>query len=257
MKNQFSTTTDFLKTSSNAVYLYKGLWKEHTVALLQSPRDNDKTDLISEIIEDLTSSHQVLYVNTENRADSFINRFHDNPNLMIYTPFYYDPDDPDDYADLVFSGLEEAIAATDMRTFIIDSITRIAAKSFGRNASPAFIMKRLTALQSRHNLTILVVAHSSTKSTDRALKNLADFEVPVPEENASAHELTEQTANTISPEPPHPSDKTARPVKNDRVEEEPQPAEPKEIPLDERPMLYDMFHHDSPFWHKPDRFGIY
>ena len=108
MKNQFSTTTDFLKTSSNAVYLYKGLWKEHTVALLQSPRDNDKTDLISEIIEDLTSSHQVLYVNTENRADSFINRFHDNPNLMIYTPFYYDPDDPNDYADLVFSGLNHS-----------------------------------------------------------------------------------------------------------------------------------------------------
>lgn len=159
---------------------------EHTVALLRSPLDDDKNPLITEIIGAVAKGdRQVLYVNTEHRAETFIERFSDNENLMIFNPSYDDPDDPRDYADLVFAGLEEAISEMGIRTFIIDSVSRIAALSFGRNASPAYIMKRLVALQARHNLSLLVIAHTSTKSTDRVLTTLSDVEIPGPESSTN------------------------------------------------------------------------
>ncbi len=178
MKNLFSTSADFFKKVSETVCLFDGIWKEHTIALLLSPRENDKSSLIADIIDEATADcRQLLYVNTEHRADSLIERCSGNENLLFFTPAYDDPDAPEDYADLVFAGIERAVAETPIRTFIIDSVTRIAAMSFGKNASPAYIMKRLASLQARHNLSLLIIAHSSTKSADRALKNLSDCEV--------------------------------------------------------------------------------
>ncbi|MDE6369729.1 MAG: hypothetical protein K2K94_10890, partial [Muribaculaceae bacterium] len=56
-------------------------------------------------------------------------------------------------------------------------VTRIAALSFGRNASVAYVMKRLVALQVRCKLSLLVISHDTTKTTDRALLNLSDTEI--------------------------------------------------------------------------------
>lgn len=81
------------------------------------------------------------------------------------------------YADLVISGIEEAVATTSVRTFVIDSVTRIAALSFGRNASASYVMKRLMALQVRCGLSLLVISHDSTKAADRALVGFADSEI--------------------------------------------------------------------------------
>lgn len=178
MKNQFSTTANFFKKVSESVFLFKKQWKENTVALFRSPRENDKTPFITEVIDSVAvNDRKVLYVNTEHRAETFAERFVDNENLFVFTPAYESPDDPRDYADLVISGIEEAVAETDIRTFIIDSVTRIAALSFGRNASAAYVMKRLASLQARYGISLLVIAHTSTKSTDRALTTLADTDL--------------------------------------------------------------------------------
>ena len=250
MKKLFVTAADFFKKVSDAVYLFKGLWKEHTVALLNSPLDSDKTELIAEIIDGVTTSRQVLYVNTEHRADALARRFAENRRLMILTPAYDDPDAPQDYADLVLSALEAAIAETDIRTFIVDSVTRIAALSFGRNSSPAYIMKRLAALQSRHNLSLLVIAHTSTKSSDRALKVLSDCEIPLPQpESADTPQITE----TISPvkDTENSSPQTCAPTPKTTPKKDPKPSEGTS---NHRPVIHEMFHRDSKFWDAPDPF---
>ena len=123
--------------------------------------------------------HNVLYISTEptfgkNRASS--------ENLFIFTPQFESIDDKRDYADLVFEAIEHAIRTTSIRTFVIDSITRIAALSFGRNASAAYVMKRLVALQVKCRLSMLVLADDTTKSSTRALVSLASAEItPDPE----------------------------------------------------------------------------
>ncbi|MDE5567904.1 MAG: AAA family ATPase [Muribaculaceae bacterium] len=186
MKNRFTKAFDFFKKLSETTCLYNELWKEHTIALLKSPRETDKTPLISDIIESITNNNRgLIYVNTEHRADSFVGRFASNEDLMIFTPEFESPDSTDDYADIVIKGIEDAVIETGIQIFIIDSVTRIAAMSFGKNSSPAYIMKRLAVLQSRYNLSFLVIAHTSTKSVDRALKTLSDCEIPMSEENNS------------------------------------------------------------------------
>lgn len=200
MENQFSNPANFFKKLSETVYLFKKIWKENSIALLNAPQDDDKTEQIIEIIDHVAvDGRKVVYVNTEHRADDFIERFVDNENLVIFTPAYDSDEEQPDYAELVFSGIEKAVTEYGVRTFIIDSISRIAAKSFGKNASPAFIMKRLAALQDRYHLSLLVIAHSSTKSVDRAIKILSDSIIPV----AKDDQVVESNEKSRAPQTDH------------------------------------------------------
>lgn len=267
MKNQFRSTANFFKKVSETVFLFKDLWKQHTIALLQSPLDSDKTPLITEILESVAvDDRRVVYVDTDNRAETFIKKFIDNTNLIIFTPSYDQPDAPQDYADLVFEGIEEAVAETDIRTFVIDSISRIAARSFGKNSSPSYIMKRLVDLQARHNLSLLVIAHSATKSSDRALKLLSDCQIAMSEEKPVEvqPQETAPTDKTDKPEQAKEADKTEKPKTEDKTEQPVTVAKPdapkaasQPDPAPKRPykpLIANPFYHDSEFWHRPDPF---
>lgn len=201
MNQKFVSFSAFIKSTANPVYLHEKIWKENSTALLHAPRQTDKSQLAFDIALKLTSSgRKVAYVNTEHNAEDNASRISKADNLFIFTPAYESPDDPTDYADLVIAGIEEAVATTDIRTFVIDSVTRIAALSFGRNASPAYVMKRLVALQIRCRLSLLVISHDSTRSADRALLNLADSEIipASPDEKADTADKTRD--NTTAPD---------------------------------------------------------
>lgn len=187
MKSQLITSANFFKSVKNTVYLFKKIWKENTTALLHAPREVDKTAKAIEIAAEIAATERkVVYINTSGAISEHAADIESIDNLFVCTPTYETPDDTTDYADLVISCIEEIVAETDIRTFIIDSITRIAALSFGRNASAAYIMKRLVALQLRHKLSFLILADDTTKSTLRSLLTLADSEI---------------TPTTDSPEP--------------------------------------------------------
>lgn len=85
----------------------------------------------------------------------------------------------------MFEAIEQAVRTTSIRTFVIDSVSRIAALSFGRNASVAYLMKRLVALQVKGRLSVLVVADDATKSVNNALAALAASEIAVNEPERS------------------------------------------------------------------------
>lgn len=175
MKNQLVSAVGFVETIKNTVFLFKRLWKENTTLLLHAPQSVDKTATALDIIGSV--DRNVVYINTSNSLDNHVESLGSLDNMSVYTPRYESPDDMTDYADLVIKGIEEIIDSTDIRTFVVDSVSRIAALSFGRNASPAYVMKRLVALQIRHKISLLVIAHDSTKSSDRALLALADSEL--------------------------------------------------------------------------------
>lgn len=191
MTHQFINAKRFFNEIKKTVYLYKNLWKECTTALLHAPREVDKTATALSVASDVArQGREVLYVNAEGRLD---NHNLDCDNLYIFTPEFESIDDTTDYADLVFDAIEQAVRTTSIRTFVIDSVSRIAALSFGRNASAAYIMKRLVALQVKCKLSILVVANDTTKSVNNALLSLAATEINLKNSEDSENSKTAKT----------------------------------------------------------------
>ena len=175
MNHKFVNAKRFFSQSNKPVYLYQNIWKKGTTALLHSPRVIDKTPLAMAIADSIAcKGTEVLFVDTVGRLDDLKA---ESDRLYIFTPEFESIDDKSDYADLVFEAIEQAVRTTSIRTFVVNSVNRIAALSFGRNASPAYIMKRLVALQVKCKLSILVVADQSTKTVNNALVSLSDVDL--------------------------------------------------------------------------------
>ena len=178
MEHNFTKAKQFFSKAKTTLWLYKNLWKECTTALIRTPRDVDKTAGALSIAAEIASSgREVLYINAEQRVDRHADVAANADNLYIFTPEYESPDDPTDYADLVFDAIDQAVRTTDIRIFVVDSVSRMAALSFGRNASQAYIMKRLVAMQLKYKISILVLADDSTKTVNNALSALAATEL--------------------------------------------------------------------------------
>lgn len=215
MSNKYLSGREYFNKVGMPIFLYNNTWKQHTTSLLHAPRDVDKTALALSIAAELTvDGFETIYVACDPRIDLHLSSLANAPTLLgICVPEYESPDDQTDYADLVISTIEEIVKTSVYRTFIIDSVTRIAALSFGKNASAAYVMKRLVALQVRYKLSLLVIAHDSTKATDRALLNLADSEITIDvSENPGDKTATRQKQKTVAT-----ADKPDRPLRRDSL----------------------------------------
>ena len=174
MDHKFISSTKFFSEVTKTVYLYGKVWREATTALIHGPRAVDKSAGALDIALNIArGGREVLYVNAGDRLGRLAGSDAGHENLYMFTPEFESIDDTSDYADLVFEAIEQAVRATSIRTFVIDSVSRIAALSFGRNASVAYLMKRLVALQVKGRLSVLVVADDATKSVNNALAALA------------------------------------------------------------------------------------
>lgn len=186
MDHKFISSTKFFSEVTKTVYLYGKVWREATTALIHGPRALDKSAGALDIALDIArGGREVLYVNAGERLGRLAGSDAGHENLYMFTPEFESIDDTSDYADLVFEAIEQAVRTTSIRTFVIDSVSRIAALSFGRNASVAYLMKRLVALQVKGRLSVLVVADDATKSVNNALAALAAAEIAVDEPGQS------------------------------------------------------------------------
>lgn len=186
MDHKFISSTKFFSEVTKTVYLYGKVWREATTALIHGPRAVDKSAGALDIALNIArGGREVLYVNAGDRLGRLAGRDAGHENLYMFTPEFESIDDTSDYADLVFEAIEQAVRTTSIRTFVIDSVSRIAALSFGRNASVAYLMKRLVALQVKGRLSVLVVADDATKSVNNALAALAAAEIAVDEPGLS------------------------------------------------------------------------
>lgn len=182
MNYEFIPSKRFFRDIKTSVYLFKNIWKEGTTALVHSPRAVNKTSFALPVANEIANKgREVLYINAEQNLANY-NVAADN--LYVFTPEFESIDDKTDYADLVFQAIEHAVRTTSIRTFVIDSVSRIAALSFGRNASQSYIMKRLVALQVKCKLSLLVLADETTKSSTNALIALAAVELAFPSEES-------------------------------------------------------------------------
>lgn len=172
MNRKFISAKSFFSKPYNPNFLYKNIWKEKTTCLLHTPREIDKTMLALTIADEVArKGRDVLYINAN---DSLGGLSSDCEKLYIFNPEFESIDDKRDYADLVFEAIEDAVRGTSIRTFVIDSISRIAALSFGRNSSPTYVMKRIVALQVKCKLSILALADETTKNALRSLIALSE-----------------------------------------------------------------------------------
>ena len=155
-------------------------WKEGEIVLLHEHKYISKIDSACDIINAVNShdaTREILYIDTENHAPALIEQLAENTHLSVYRPTFDEDTLDSDYADLVISAIETAIKETQIRVFVVDSINRIAAASFGRNASPVHIFKKLVALQMRYGISLLVIAHTDSRSTREALQALANRDI--------------------------------------------------------------------------------
>ena len=201
MKNQLLSATDFVENVKNTVYIYRKLWRENTTALIHAPQSVDKTAKALEIAAEASASgRKIVYINAANTLHDHADAVRRISGLSIFNPRYESADD------IVIGAIEEIVTTTDIRTVIVDSVSRIAALSFGRNSSAAYVMKRLTVLQIRLGISILVIANDTTRAADRALLNLADSEILMLQSDES-----------------DPSDMSARSDKSDQPDQPDQP----------------------------------
>lgn len=176
------TLSTFIKKAEKQIYLFKNLWKEKTTALIHGPRQTDKCSLALDVAKSITTQNRiVMYVATDSRLESQTERLAKLSNMIIFVPEFESPEDKRDYADIVIEGIEEAAKNGMSKIFIVDSVTRIAALSFGRNASVAYVMKRLVAMQMRLGISLLVISDDVSAATTRSLVSLADAIMPLPE----------------------------------------------------------------------------
>ena len=207
MEHKFISSKNFFSAVKKPVSLYKNIWRESTTALIHGARAADKSAKAFDIALDVAhTGREVLYVNAEERLGRFTGSDSCHDNLYVFTPEFSSPDDNTDYADLVFEAIEQAVRTTAIRTFVIDSVSRIAALSFGRNASPSYIMKRLVALQVKCRLSVLVVAEDSTKTVNNALLALAAADITVDNiEDSDLSDLSDKSESSDRSDSPEPA----------------------------------------------------
>ena len=181
MKNIFLSSKQLFEEIGKVVKLYKNLWRERTICLLHARREIPKTDRALDIaLEVAAAGRKTLYINVDRKIGMYAGRLTtSSSNLLFVTPNFDGPDDTRDYADIVFELIEKAVKEHQIDTFVIDSVSRIAALSNGRNASVKRIMKRLSIMQLRYGISILAVAHIDSKASLRSLLDFVDSQIDI------------------------------------------------------------------------------
>ena len=196
MKNIFLSSKQLFEEIGKVVKLYKNIWRERTICLLHARRETPKTDRALDIaLEVAAAGRKTLYVNVDRKINQYADHLTtSSSNLLFATPNFDGPDDSRDYADIVFELIEKAVKEHQIETFVIDSVSRIAALSTGRNASVKRIMKRLSIMQFRYGISILAVAHIDSRASLCSLLNFVDSQIdinpPKPEKKSRSKSKT-------------------------------------------------------------------
>ena len=214
MKNIFLSSKQLFEEIGKVVNLYKNLWRERTICLLHGRRETHKTDRALDIaLEVAAAGRKTLYVNVDRKIGLYADRLSSplsSSNLLFATPNFDGPDDSRDYADIVFELIEKAVKEHQIETFVIDSVSRIAALSTGRNASVKRIMKRLSIMQLRYGISILAVAHIDSRASLRSLLDFVDSQIDINPPKPEKESRT-KSKNPTDPEE-KPNEPTEKPV---------------------------------------------
>lgn len=167
--------------------LYGELWFEGEVCILFADTNVGKSILAVQIADEISKGvfsimdgkvrSKVLYLDFELSDKQFESRYSENfSNHYRFDEHFYRVEiDPDfdfpegvDFEDYLLSSLEREIVATGAKIVIVDNLTYL--KNETDKASKATpLMRELKALKNKHNLSILVLAHTPKRDISKPL----------------------------------------------------------------------------------------
>lgn len=146
--------------------LWMTLWYEGEVCCLFSDSNLGKSIYATQIAAQIAEQQSVLYFDFELSSKQFQLRYtdemgglHQFPNNLYRVEIDRDSLDVSNFEDAVIDNIEDAALQTGARVLIIDNLTYLCIAAEKGDAAGA-LMFRLTGLKKKHDLSILVLAHT-------------------------------------------------------------------------------------------------
>lgn len=157
--------------------LYDLFWFEHEICMLFADSNVGKSIMGVQIGEEVSKTDPVLYVDFELSDKQFEARYsQDYSNHYKFPNNFFraelNPDDEFDghesFEEYLEASLEQVIISSGIKVIIIDNITYLRNETDkAKNALP--LMKRLKAIKKKHDLSILVLAHTPKRDMTKPL----------------------------------------------------------------------------------------
>ena len=177
VKSANKTLTD-AKSMKDPIKLYDELWYEDELCCLFADSNVGKSILAVQIANEVAKTQKVLYFDFELSDKQFQRRYEDDKSKLLYKF----PNNlyrvcmnhlrtyckADELADKIMEDIEKCIKDTEAKAIIIDNLTWIV--SNGRSVQIASeLMKRLTALKHKENLSMLILAHTTKRNMSKPI----------------------------------------------------------------------------------------
>lgn len=157
----------------NPKSLWRSLWYEGEVCCLFSDSNAGKSLYSVQIATEIAKTQRVLLFDFELSDKQFQLRYVDEQNCLFQFPkdlyrVEINPDliSSDDFESSLINNIEESAIKTGAKVLIIDNLTYLCIAS-EKGESAGNLMMSLMALKRKHNLSILILAHTPK----RALSN--------------------------------------------------------------------------------------
>lgn len=177
VKSANKTLTD-AKSMKDPIKLYDELWYEDELCCLFADSNVGKSILAVQIANEVAKTQKVLYFDFELSDKQFQKRYEDDKSKLLYKfsnnlyrvcmNHLRTYCKADELADKIMEDIEKCIKDTEAKAIIIDNLTWIV--SNGRSVQIASeLMKRLTALKHKENLSMLILAHTTKRNMSKPI----------------------------------------------------------------------------------------
>ena len=177
VKSANKTLTD-AAAMKEPIKLYDELWYEDELCCLFADSNVGKSIYAVQIANEVAKTQKVLYFDFELSEQQFLKRYKDDktklrykfPNNLyrVYMNRLKVHCKADELADKIMEGIEKCVRDTNAKAIIIDNLTWIISNAKSVQIASE-LMKRLTALKHKENLSILILAHTTKRNMSKPI----------------------------------------------------------------------------------------
>ena len=158
--------------------LYDEFWIENEVCCLFADSNVGKSILAVQIANEVARKQKVLYFDFELSDKQFQLRYTNDETKQLYRfpqNFYrvcmnklIKSYSTNDLADKIIQDIENCVKVSKCKTIIIDNLTWISSNSRSTKIA-GDLMKRLSIMQEQHNLSMLILAHTTKRNMSKPI----------------------------------------------------------------------------------------
>ena len=174
----FNQVLDAAAKKGELAQLFDEFWFEGETCCLYGDSNVGKSILAVQIARNIASSRKVLYFDFELSESQILRRYSDDktkkcyifPENMYHVSLNYmmSAYSVDELPDQIINQIEDLVKKTGASVIIIDNLTWIVYNS--RSAKMAGeLMKRLSAMKSQYNLSMLILAHTPKRNMSKPI----------------------------------------------------------------------------------------